>query len=141
MKIRNVWKDTTEFLEIHEDSRGRLSDIFYDENINHVAIVDSEPNVVRGNHYHKETTQYTFVTKGTIEYFYKPVDSTESAKRVQVSEGQVVTSPPNEIHALKIGPSGNQFIVFTSGPRGGADYESDTFRVETSIISEDGEDN
>ena len=33
MKIRNVWKDTTKFLEMHEDSRGRLSDIFYDENI------------------------------------------------------------------------------------------------------------
>jgi quercetin dioxygenase-like cupin family protein len=141
MKIRNVWKDTTEFLEIHEDSRGRLSDIFYDETINHVAVIDSEPNVIRGNHYHKETTQHIFITKGSLEYCYKPVDSSEPAQQIQVNEGELVSTPPNEIHALKIGPEGNQFIVFTTGPRGGADYESDTFRVEMSIVSGPGEDN
>jgi len=139
MKIRNVWKKATEFLEIHEDSRGRLSDIFYKESINHVAIVDSEPNIIRGNHYHKETTQHTFVTKGCLEYYYKPVDSDAPAEKIRVKEGEVVSTPPNEIHALKIGPMGNQFIVFTTGPRGGTDYESDTFRMKESIIPSYGE--
>ena len=40
---------------------------------------------------------------------------------------------PNEIHALKIGPEGNEFIVFSKGLRGGKDYESDTFRVDNII--------
>ena len=40
-----------------------------------------------------------------------------------------------EIHALEIGEEGNQFIVFSSGLRGGKDYEDDTFRVESIIGS------
>ena len=55
MKIKNVWKNVEEPLELHTDDRGSIVDVFYNDNIEHVAIVDSEPNVLRGNHYHKET--------------------------------------------------------------------------------------
>jgi len=134
MKARNVWKEVSSPLEIHEDRRGKISDIFYDENINHVAIVESKPNVVRGNHYHKQTIQHTLVIRGSLEYWHKPVDTAEEAQKIYVEEGGMVSTPPNEIHALKMGPDGNQFIVFTTGPRGGSDYESDTFRVNESII-------
>ena len=40
---------------------------------------------------------------------------------------------PNEIHALRIGPAGCEFLAFSSGERGGKDYESDTFRVDSII--------
>ena len=50
--------------------------------------------------------------------------------------GDMVSTPPNEIHALVIGDDGNEFIVFSQGLRGGSDYESDTFRVD-SIVPED----
>ena len=116
-------------LELHGDQRGAIVDIFYSEDINHVARVTSKPNVMRGNHYHKETTQHMLMTKGSLEYWYKPVDSDEKAKMVLAEEGDIVSTGPNEIHALKIGPSGNEFIVFSKGLRGGKDYESDTFRV------------
>ena len=33
--------------------------------------------------------------------------------------GDLVETPPNEMHALKIGKNGNEFIVFTVGKRGG----------------------
>ena len=49
--------------------------------------------------------------------------------------GDLVSTPPYEIHALKIGSDGNEFIVFSEGTRGGKDYESDTFRVNN-IINE-----
>ena len=39
-----------------KDKRGSISDIFYNENIQHVAIIKSKPNVLRGNHFHKKTT-------------------------------------------------------------------------------------
>ena len=39
----------------------------------------------------------------------------------------MVSTPPNEVHALEmLGES--QFVVFSSGLRGGQDYEADTYR-------------
>ena len=120
-------------LEFHEDQRGAIVDIFYNEDINHVARVTSQPNALRGNHYHKETTQHMLMTKGSLEYWYKTVGSDEKAKMALAEEGDIVSTGPNEIHALKIGPEGNEFIVFSKGLRGGKDYESDTFRVDNII--------
>ena len=130
---KNVWKDVELPLEFFEDERGKISDIFYKKNINHVAIIHSEPNVMRGNHYHKESTQHMLITKGSLEYWHKPLGSTEEAEYVLLEEGDFVSTPPNEIHALNI-VEDNEFIVFTEGVRGGKDYESDTFRLDENII-------
>ena len=75
MIIKNVWKDVREPLEIHTDDRGSIVDLFYSEDINHVATVTSAPNVIRGNHYHKETTQHMLMISGSMEYWYKKFGS------------------------------------------------------------------
>ncbi|MFH1947496.1 MAG: hypothetical protein ABIJ23_05080 [Candidatus Magasanikbacteria bacterium] len=133
MKVINIYEDGNPSLEIHRDSRGIIADVFYDTTINHVAVVISEPNIIRGNHYHKETTQHMLITKGELEYWYKPVDSDEPAKMYLTKIGDLISTDPNEIHTLKITNKGNEFIVFSVGKRGGMDYESDTFRVESII--------
>jgi len=130
MKIKNINKDVKDPLELHVDDRGSIVDVFYKHNIEHVAVVTSEPNVLRGNHYHKNSTQHMLMTKGCLEYWYKPVDSHDFVKMVVANVGDIVTTPPNEIHALVIRQLGNQFIVFSEGARGGKEYESDTFRVD-----------
>jgi len=137
MKIRNIKSIEDTNLELHTDSRGLIVDIFYDKNINHVALVKSEPGVIRGNHYHKETTQHMLMTKGSLEYWYKPLNSEDPSQVVIANEGDLVSTEPLEIHALKIGAEGNEFIVFSEGPRGGKDYESDTFRVKSIITKGD----
>ena len=136
MRIKNIWNDVKDPLELHTDDRGSIVDIFYNDSIDHVAVVDSEPNVLRGNHYHKQSAQHMLMTKGSLEYWYKPVGSSELVKFVVAKVGDIVSTPPNEIHALVIREDGNQFIVFSEGVRGGMDYESDTFRVD-SIVPED----
>jgi quercetin dioxygenase-like cupin family protein len=73
------------------------------------------------------------MTKGSLEYWYKPVDSDKPSQVIIAKEGDLVSTGPNEIHALKIGPEGNEFVVFSQGKRGGKDYESDTFRVDNII--------
>jgi dTDP-4-dehydrorhamnose 3,5-epimerase-like enzyme len=133
MKIKNIWKNVQTPLEKHTDNRGSIVDLFYNEDINHVATVVSKPNSIRGNHYHKETTQHMLMTKGSLEYWYKPVDSDKPSQVIIAKEGDLVSTGPNEIHALKIGPEGNEFVVFSQGKRGGKDYESDTFRVDNII--------
>tara|TARA_A100001011_G_scaffold385293_1_gene459049 strand:+ start:242 stop:661 length:420 start_codon:yes stop_codon:yes gene_type:complete len=136
MKIKNIWKDVKEPLELHTDERGSIVDVFYNDDIEHVAVVDTEPNQLRGNHYHKKSTQHMLMTKGSLEYWYKPIDSEDEVKMVVAKVGDIVSTGPNEIHALVIRGDGNQFIVFSEGVRGGMDYESDTFRVD-SIVPED----
>lgn len=115
-----------------KDDRGTISDLFYDEKINHVADIKTFQSCIRGNHYHKKTTQHIYVYKGFLEYWYKDLNSDVLPKKVIVKENQIVTTPPYEIHALKISKI-NFFIVFASGQRGGKDYESDTFRVKPII--------
>lgn len=133
MKQKNIWNNVESPLEIHSDERGSITDIFYNSKIDHVAVISSTPNSIRGNHYHKETTQHILVTHGSLEYWYKPVNSELKAKKIIVKKGEMISTPPHEIHALKIGDEGNEFIVFSEGIRGGKDYESDTFRVPNII--------
>ena len=124
MKTRNIKNIENTNLELHTDDRGLIVDIFYDKNIDHVALVRSEPNSIRGNHYHKETTQHMLMTKGSLEYWYKPVGSDAPAKCIVANVGDLVSTEPYEVHALRIGPEGNEFIVFSEGIRGGKGYTS-----------------
>ena len=62
MIYRNIKRNLPKNLEVHKDERGEIFDIFYKDNIEHVAIIDSKPNTLRGNHYHKETTQHMYST-------------------------------------------------------------------------------
>ena len=63
---KNVWTDIELPLEYFEDERGKIADIFFKKNIDHVAIIHSEPNIMRGNHYHKQSTQHMLITKGSL---------------------------------------------------------------------------
>jgi dTDP-4-dehydrorhamnose 3,5-epimerase-like enzyme len=133
MKTFNLTKSNNAPLEVFKDDRGVIADVFYEHNINHVAIISSNPNAIRGNHYHKETTQHMLITKGSLEYWYKNLDSEEPAKMYLAVVGDLISTPPFEIHALKITEEGNEFVVFSEGKRGGKDYESDTYRVDSII--------
>ena len=131
MRKFNIYIPSNPGLEIHKDERGTIADVFFNTQIHHVAVVSSKAHTLRGNHYHKESTQHMLMTKGRMEYWYKPVGSTESSQMVMIHVGDVVTTPPNEIHALRYLDEESEFIVFSEGPRGGVDYESDTFRVDS----------
>ncbi len=118
------------------DERGRISDILYKADINHVAIIETHKGgVIRGNHYHKISTQKIFMTKGSLRYWYQPYDQSEPVKSVVVKEYEMVTTPPFEVHSLEmLGES--QFIVFSQGLRGGNDYEIDTYRDRVILTPE-----
>ena len=117
-----------------KDDRGDISDIFYKHPVDHVAVINSKKGVFRGDHYHKFTTQHMYMTKGSLRYYFRKIDEDNNkVKSVLVKKGEMVTTPPYEVHALEI-LEDNQFIAFSEGKRGGSDYESDTFRVYPSIM-------
>ena len=119
------------------DQRGTIADIFYNVAIHHVAVIETNASastrVVRGNHYHKVSTQHMYMTRGSLRYWYQPHDKSAPIRFVDVPHGYLISTPPNEVHALEI-TEHNEFIVFSSGLRGGKDYELDTFRVENPIL-------
>ena len=135
MKKKNIWIDVEAPLELHEDNRGRIVDVFFKHNIEHVAVIDSKKGAKRGDHYHKHSVQHMLMTKGSMEYWYKPLNSEENPKCILLKIGDILTTPPDEIHALRF-PEDAQFIVFSEGVRGGKDYESDTFRIQGTIVPE-----
>jgi len=124
----------TTIIPAFQDERGKISDIFYKVKIDHIGVIDSVKGSIRGNHYHQQSIQHTYITKGKMEYWYKKLDSDEEAKCVILNEYDMATSEPGEIHAMRM-LEDNQFIVFTEGIRGGFDYDKDTFKVP-SIIPE-----
>lgn len=113
-----------------QDERGTIADILYKQNVQHVAIIESHSaGLIRGNHYHKNSIQTIFITKGALRYWYQPLDKSEPVRSILVEEYGLVITPTYEVHALEI-VKPNEFIVFVDGIRGGDDYESDTYRVD-----------
>jgi hypothetical protein len=134
MKHYNIYTNNEQGLGVHSDERGTIADIFYRANMNHACVITNAPDAVRGNHYHKLTTQYTYIVSGVLEYFSKPVDSNQPADVLLAVPGDFIISEPNEVHAMRAGLDGCTFIAFAEGPRGGEDYESDTYRVDSIIV-------
>lgn len=114
-----------------EDDRGYIQDILINESIEHVTYIFTKKGVVRGNHYHKETIQYTYIMEGKVEYHF----STENGDQgmVEMSKGDLTKTPVNERHAIRT-IEDTKMMIFTCGPRGGCNYEKDTFRLTTPIV-------
>lgn len=116
------------------DSRGEIRDLLRDVALDSVTLITSSRGAVRGNHFHRETEQYTYVLKGRLRWITKmPGDVPEDAVALP---GDLILSPAKEWHAVKA-EEDSVMLVFTRGPRSGANYESDTFRLDVPLISRD----
>jgi len=112
------------------DERGEIIDLIEHENINAVTLLTIKKGAVRGNHYHKNTTQWNYIISGVMKLVTQmPIEST---KETLMYPGDLTATIPNEKHAL-VAEEDVVCLVFTKGPRSGSDYESDTFRLETPI--------
>ena len=116
--------------EYFVDKRGFIVDILYNTKINHVALIKSNKKSIRGNHFHKKTIQYTYVLDGKLYYFKK---KGRSYQKKILKKGDLIKTMPLEIHAFKFLAKKNTLLIFSSGLRGGKDYEKDTFRVESIV--------
>lgn len=112
---------------VFSDHRGDITDILQHIPVDSVTVITSAAGSIRGNHYHKESLQYLYLMSGRVRsYAQAPGQAIEAA---ELAPGDLLTTPPLERHAIEA-LEDSVFIVITRGPRGGAAYESDTFRVE-----------
>jgi quercetin dioxygenase-like cupin family protein len=115
----------------HEDSRGLIVDLVENQNINAITFISFTEGAVRANHYHKQTTQWNYVTKGKVKLVTQMGE--EAIKEIILEKGDLAVTVPMEKHAL-VGLEEAEMLVFTEGPRGGKEYESDTFRLEIPLV-------
>jgi oxalate decarboxylase/phosphoglucose isomerase-like protein (cupin superfamily) len=111
----------------HEDARGKIIDLLEMQNINAVTFISFTKGAIRANHYHKKTKQWNYVTKGSIKLITQFGEG--KTNEIIIKPGELVYTEPMEKHAL-VGLEDSEMLVFTEGPRGGKEYESDTFRLE-----------
>jgi len=108
------------------DKRGAIFDLV-EEKVSHVGLITFTKGAVRGNHYHKKSTQYTYILKGKIKFVVSDVHG-KHKKSFILTEGMVSHIPPQMTHAYKaLTPAA--MLDITTLARGVKGYEEDTVRV------------
>ena len=92
---------------------------------------------VRGNHFHKKSTQYAFVISGKLKMLTAKVDKNgkligKTTKEI-ISKNILIEHKPYCAHAFKALEKSNM-LAFVNGIRGGKNYEKDTFRLKNKLI-------
>ena len=118
-----------------EDERGTIADILRREVIDSVTLITSKEGALRGNHYHKETIQYVYVMEGRLKVLSQMPG--EPVRSAVLGKGDLIVNVPHESHAF-LALEDSDFLVLTKGPRGGKDYEDDTYRLDAPIKDPDG---
>jgi len=113
-----------------EDDRGTIKDVLIRQPIDAITIIRSKKGVVRGNHFHKDTTQWVYVQSGQLQSLTQK--DNEPVVEQFINPGDLLVAEPWEKHVL-VAIEDSEFFVFTRGPRGGDSYEDDTFRLETPL--------
>lgn len=109
----------------YEDERGVIQDII--GRIDSVTRITTVKGAVRGNHIHRETTQWTLILKGRL------LMATD-ADLMEMGPLEVIKHDPGQAHAWKA-IEDTECLVLTKGPRAGTDYESDTYRLDDPLIA------
>jgi dTDP-4-dehydrorhamnose 3,5-epimerase-like enzyme len=115
----------------YKDSRGVIMDLLEKKKINAITYITQNKGKVRGNHFHKKTIQWNYLMKGKIKIVAK--EKNKKIKEMILLKGDLVVTSSNESHAIKA-IMYSEYLVFTQGPRGGKEYENDTFRLTKPLI-------
>ena len=119
----------------NQDDRGEIIDLLEDESINAITLVTFKKGAVRGNHFHKETIQWNYVMSGKIKLVTQIPG--QPVLETIMKPGDFTATRENERHTL-VGLEDSQVMVFTKGPRGGKEYETDTFRLDKPLVNAQG---
>lgn len=110
------------------DKRGTIMDIFVAEPYEHCVIIYSNKGSIRGNHFHKNSLQADFMIFGKMQAYSRKKGSKKIEKFV-VKPHDVTYWEKGEAHEF-IALEKCAFLSFVNGPRGGDNYENDTFRLK-----------
>ena len=109
-----------------EDDRGVIQDLLT-EQVDSVTEIFTRAGAVRGNHAHNETVQWTYIVSGCLR-----AAALKPGMLYPVSQnygpGDMLCDEPGVAHAWQA-LEDTTVLVFTRGPRSGANYEDDVQRL------------
>lgn len=111
---------------VYKDERGIITDLL-NENVHHVGLITSVKGCVRGNHYHKQSIQYTYVLSGKFEVALANKDNMEKVEKIILHIGEMIIIQPGIIHTFKA-LEDSTMIDIISLSRGEDGYEKDTIK-------------
>tara|TARA_B100001057_G_scaffold432866_1_gene461296 strand:- start:2484 stop:2861 length:378 start_codon:yes stop_codon:yes gene_type:complete len=114
-----------------KDKRGIIVDLIEKTQINAITYITQKKNTVRGNHFHKKTIQWNYILSGKVILVTKKGKGKKIKKIMK--KGDLILTEKNEKHAIKALVN-SEMLVFTKGPRGGKEYESDTYKLTDNLV-------
>ncbi len=110
------------------DERGEIINIL-DAPIMSVALIKSNANASRANHWHKQYGHWCFLTAGKLNYFERPCgEKTPPSKRL-ILPGELWWTPPLAEHKM-VFLENSEMWCFGQGERDQENYENDTVRMD-----------
>ncbi len=115
---------------VHTDERGEIWDVLEGQDVRHAGYILSRQGAVRGNHYHKKATQYTYILRGKVEWVTRDLrDPGAEPKSHILTKGDLAITPPEVAHVL-IALEDTEFLDMTDVSRADGGYETDTVRIK-----------
>jgi quercetin dioxygenase-like cupin family protein len=113
------------------DARGEIIDVLKNNPVEYATLITSKKGAVRANHFHKDTYQWVYMLEGRMRVRGQMPGG--PVEEVILEKGGLIVNVPNERHAFEA-LDDCTMLVLTKGPRGGDDYEQDTYRLEKPLI-------
>lgn len=112
----------------YKDKRGIITDLL-NEKVNHIGLITTKKGCVRANHYHKFSTQYSYILSGKFEVFIAKYNKPLEIKKYILKQGELITIPPLNIHKFRA-VKDSIMIDIVSESRAGKKYEDDVVRIK-----------
>ena len=114
----------------HKDNRGTIKGLIQTGLWREINIVTSESNTIRGNHYHKNTTELFIILDGEIEVTLQKVKNNQlidTYENVKVSTGDVFIIQSMINHTFKVIQDSQWINVLSKSMN---ENNRDFFRIE-----------
>lgn len=115
----------------YEDERGKIIEIMKNAD---VLQITSKKNSKRAQHYHKTSSHWSLITKGSFAYYERPVGSNSQPIKIILNSGDIHFTGPQVEH-LFVALEDSEFLCFSSGSRSQSEYESDLIRIKDELDS------
>jgi len=89
----------------HKDNRRSLTQLLT-ANIKQVNVYEANHGVELGNHFHKQTIEYFYIVRGSLEYNNKVI----------LKKGDIFYPDLGEMHVLKVISDKATFMTFLTKP-------------------------
>ena len=90
-------------------------------------IINSKKGVLRGDHYHKKSIQYSYILSGKFEVLIADSKTPDKVEKIILNAGELIKINPFVVHTFKA-LENSDMIDMISQSREGGNYEEDVVK-------------